>query len=216
MELKNAAAVCLITLFSATLVVLIARSLDMQLASQLEPQLTQIAEELRAIREAGGMASTGDVASDDESVQDGVVVYYFHGNTRCPTCRSIESQSLNTVVEDFAPQMDSGEVIWKILNYEKPSGEPLAKQFDVQTPVVVLVRMEAGQMADWKRLDKVWALVGDPPVFREYVRDEIAAMLGSDEPPAAPSEDVLTIPIPDVELNDLPLPSDAGSIPIPQ
>ena len=47
MELKNAVAVCLISLFSATLVVLIARSLDSQAASQLEPQLASIVEELR-------------------------------------------------------------------------------------------------------------------------------------------------------------------------
>ena len=44
MELKNAVAVCLISLVSATLVVLIARSLDNQAASRLEPQLAQIAE----------------------------------------------------------------------------------------------------------------------------------------------------------------------------
>jgi hypothetical protein len=53
MDMKNAAAVCLISLFSATLVVLIARALDSQTASQLEPQLTSIAEELRAIRKQG-------------------------------------------------------------------------------------------------------------------------------------------------------------------
>ena len=37
MELKNALAVCLISMFSATLVVLIARALDLQAASRLEP-----------------------------------------------------------------------------------------------------------------------------------------------------------------------------------
>ena len=46
MELKNALAICLISLFSATLVVLIARSLDSAAASRLEPQLAKIAEEL--------------------------------------------------------------------------------------------------------------------------------------------------------------------------
>ena len=55
MELKNAAAVCLISLFSATLVVLIARALDSQAASRLEPQLASIVEELQAIRKQGGI-----------------------------------------------------------------------------------------------------------------------------------------------------------------
>ena len=57
MDLKNAAAVCLISLFSATLVVLIARSLDSQAASRLEPQLASIVEELRALRSQGGIAA---------------------------------------------------------------------------------------------------------------------------------------------------------------
>lgn len=57
MELKNALAVCLISLFSATLVVLIARALDVQAASRLEPHLAGILEELQAIRKQGGLAA---------------------------------------------------------------------------------------------------------------------------------------------------------------
>ena len=53
MNLKNAVAVCLISLCSATLVVLIARALDSQAASRLEPQLANIVEELRAMSQAG-------------------------------------------------------------------------------------------------------------------------------------------------------------------
>ena len=59
MDLKNAVAVCLISLFSATLVVLIARSLDSQAASRLEPQLARIVEELEAIRSSGGITTAG-------------------------------------------------------------------------------------------------------------------------------------------------------------
>ena len=42
MELKNAVTICLISLFSATLVLLIARALDLQAVARLEPQLTRI------------------------------------------------------------------------------------------------------------------------------------------------------------------------------
>ena len=54
MELKNAISVCLISLFSATLVVLIAQSLDSKAAARIEPQLARIVEELEAIRASGG------------------------------------------------------------------------------------------------------------------------------------------------------------------
>ena len=170
MELKNAVAVCLISLFSATLVVLIARSLDSQAASRLEPQLASIVEELRALRGQGGIAAAPGAPTKAETVSDGLVVYYFHSNVRCPTCRSIESQAQETVQTHFASQLSDGEMVWKIVNYEQASAKPLADKFQIQMPVVVLAKMKDGKIEDWKRLDEVWAMVGDKPAFAKYVR----------------------------------------------
>ena len=128
MDLKNAVAVCLISLFSATLVLLIARALDLQSASRLEPQLAKIVEELQALRKQGGSRVVSGSAANGESVGDCLMVYYFYSNTRCPTCRVIESQSHETVQSHFASQLENGEVIWKILNYEEPAGAGLAKR----------------------------------------------------------------------------------------
>ncbi|MEN6405371.1 MAG: nitrophenyl compound nitroreductase subunit ArsF family protein [Thermoguttaceae bacterium] len=177
MELKNAAAVCLISLFSATLVVLIARALDSQAASRLEPQLASIVEELRALRGQGGIdAASGDPAKS-ETVGNGLIVYYFHSNVRCPTCRLIESQTQETVQTRFASQLDNGQVVWKIVNYQRPASKALATKFEIQMPVVVLAKMKDGEIEDWKRLDEVWAMVGDKPAFIKYVRREIERML---------------------------------------
>ena len=137
MELKNALAICLISLFSATLVVLIARALDSQAASRIEPQLARIVEELEAMRTSGGISSAADAATGN-SPTDGVVAYYFHGNTRCPTCRSIEAQSHSVVQQDFAADLERGDLTWKILNYERSDGEELGAKFEVQMPVVVV------------------------------------------------------------------------------
>lgn len=184
MELKNAVAVCLISLFSATLVAFIARSLDSQAAARLEPQLASIVEELQAIRKQGGIATSPGNGSANESVADGLVVYYFHSNVRCPTCQSIESQAKDTVHTELASQLASGAVTWKILNYEQPANAQLAKKFEIQMPVVVLAKMKAGKVEDWKRLDEVWTLVGDKPAFAKYVREQIAGMLGPEKMPA--------------------------------
>ena len=197
MELKNAVAVCLISLCSATLVVLIARSLDGQTASRLEPQLASIVEELRALRGQGGVAAAPGAPAKIEAVRDGLVVYYFHGNLRCPTCRSIEAQAQETVQTRFASQLSKGEVTWKIVNYEQPAAKPLAAKFEIQMPVVVLARMQDGQVADWKRLDEVWAMVGDKPGFAKYVRGEIERMLApTPKAEDAPSKQTPAIPIP--------------------
>ena len=215
MELKNAVAVCLISLFSATLVVLIARSLDSQAASRLEPQLTSIVEELRALRGQGGIAAVPGAPTKAETVSDGLVVYYFHSNIRCPTCRSIESQAQETVQTHFASQLSNGEVIWKIVNYEQASAKPLAEKFQLQMPVVVLARMKDGKIEDWKRLDEVWAFVGDKPAFTKYVRGEIERMLAPDKQPvpATARTPGPTIPTPSADV--VPL-QESPAIPIPQ
>jgi hypothetical protein len=203
MELKNAVAVCLISLFSATLVVLVARALDSQAASRLEPQLASIVEELQAIRKQGGIAASPGTASNAETAADGLVVYYFHSNTRCPTCQSIESQAKETVQTDFASQLSTGELTWRILNYEQPAGRSLASKFEIQMPVVVLAKMKAGQVEDWRRLDEVWALVGDKAAFAKYVRDAIKRFIAGDKQPVpvAPTSSRPAIPVPS---NDSP------------
>jgi hypothetical protein len=195
MDLKNAAAVCLISLCSATLVVLIARSLDNQAASRLEPQLAAIVEELHALRVQGGVAAAPGDSTGAETLSDGLVVYYFHGNVRCPTCQSIESQAHETVQNSFASQLSKGEMNWKILNYELPVNKPLTAKFEIQMPVVVLAKMKDGQIDAWKRLDEVWALVGDKPAFAKYVRGEIDRMLASKQKPM-PAKETPSIPIP--------------------
>jgi hypothetical protein len=196
MELKNAVAVCLISLFSATLVVLIARALDSQAAARLEPQLASIVEELHAIRQQGGIATSPGAAADIETAAEGLIVYYFHGNVRCPTCQSIESQAKDTVHADFASQLASREIVWKVLNYEQSMNAPLTKKFEIQMPVVVLAKMKAGQIEDWKRLDQVWALVGDKPAFARYLREQIAKMLGPEKVPTESKSNGPAIPIP--------------------
>jgi hypothetical protein len=217
MELKNAAAVCLISLFSATLVVLIARSLDVQAASRIEPQLAKIVEELQALRQQRGLAPAPGAAIGNATMHDGLMVYYFHGNTRCPKCRSIESQSYDTVHTDFASQLESGAMEWKIVNYEEPAGADLGKKFEILMPVVVLARIGGGKIGDWKRLDKVWALVGDQRDFAAYLHDEIDLMLSpANGPRPAPSD--LAVP------DDLPVPDEdpvpeqppsADTVPVP-
>lgn len=186
MELKNAFAVCLISLFSATLVVLIARTLDVQSESRLEPQLAKIVEQLEGLRQAAateGLLPTGALTGSQlRQASDGVVVYYFHSNTRCPTCREIESQAYNVVHSDFAEEVASGKIQWKVLNYEEPANAELAKRFEIQMPVVVVARIVNRELAEWKNLDRVWALVGDQSGYASYLGEEIRQVLQRLEP----------------------------------
>ncbi len=219
MDLKNALAVCLISLVSATLVVLIARALDHQAAARLEPQLVRIVEELEAIRKAGGVRPAGSAAGAEgtagasgelEFTADGLIVYYFHSSTRCPTCRAIESQSRDVVRNEFAEPLASGRMAWKMLNYEDPSVAELAREFDVQVPVVVVARTQGGQITEFDRLDQVWNLWDDPPAFSKYVEGAIRKMQSAPQPqpepqPAPPKETASPVAVP-ANAGDMPLP----------
>jgi hypothetical protein len=207
MDLKNAAAVCLISLFSATLVVLIARMLDSQAASQIEPQLASIAKDIHAIRKQGGFAAA---PSGTSAADNGFVVYYFHSNKRCETCRAIESQAREVLYADFAPQLDREEIAWEVLNFQKPSGKKLAEKFDVKDPVVVLAKVEDGEITTFKRLDNCMMLANDSDkgALTKYLREEMHKTLPAAKPspavekkPAAgkeelPSQGPPNIPIP--------------------
>lgn len=207
MDLKNAVAACLIALFASTLVVLIARSLDLQAASRLEPQLKEIVEELRAIRKQGGLAPAGAASARQQPEEDGLIVYYFHSSYRCRDCRLIESLAHETVETQFASELEQGKLAWKTANYETPAAAPLVKQFKIIMPVVVLAQMREGKVADWRKLDEVWGLKEDKPAYIEFVRGEIQQMLGAKEgQPAAAKPGPPAFPPPAVEPGDLPLP----------
>jgi len=218
MELKTAVGVCLISLFSATLVMLIARSLDSQAASRLEPQLTQIAAELEAIRRQGGIGPASGVRIDGRVGDDALMVYYFHG-VRCPTCRAAESNAHATLLAEYASQLENGEVIWRVLDYMKdPTAKAMAKQFDVTTATIVLVKMKGGEIDVWNRLDRVLAMAEDKPALSAYLEDEINEMLktADGEPEATQPTDGPAIPLPGGEADDLPLPTGPAEIPIPR
>ena len=197
MELKNAAAVCFIALFAATLVVLIARALDIQAASKIQPELRKIAAELQTLRQQISGGGVSVKAGAGSTVSDGLAVYYAHGNTRCPTCEAIEAQAHEAVAAGFADELKNGSISWEMANYEESSGEHFKDVYGVHMATVVLVRMKDGKPGKWKRLDEVWGLYTDKPACIKFVQDEIRKMLEepeASEPEAAGRDGDLPLP----------------------
>jgi hypothetical protein len=87
----------------------------------------------------GGLAFAEDAPPGSESVaatsevpagQDRqVVLYYFHGARRCKTCLSMEANALEVVKSEFAEELDSGALVWKVVNYDEPENEHFIKDF---------------------------------------------------------------------------------------
>jgi hypothetical protein len=215
MDFKNAVAVCLITLFSASIVVLIARALDIQAANRLELQLERIASELEAIRKGGGMAA-GEGEAD--TIDNGIIVYYVHSNRRCVTCRSIESQALAVINGDFAEQVAQGKMVWRAVNVDRPAGKKLAKSLGATTLNLVVVRMKDGRIEAEKKLNGCAPLIDDKAAFAKYVREGIEEVLG-DERETLETKAASDVPAgggdSDDGSQDIQITPEAGGLPVP-
>jgi len=124
----------------------------------------------RVIRES---AAAKAQAITESLPANGVVVYYFHSNTRCPTCQKIEEIAHEAVEKRFAKELANGTVQWHTVNYEASENAQIAEEFEIMFPSVVIVRRENGSQTEWKNLSRVWQLVGDRPSFSEYVMQEV-------------------------------------------
>jgi len=102
-----------------------------------------------------------------------MVVYYFHGTSRCQTCRTIEAYAEETVKATFAAELANGQLIWKPMNVDEAQNEHFVQDYQLFTRSLVLV--DGTNPKRFKNLDKVWALVRDKPVFQKYVQDEVRA-----------------------------------------
>ena len=104
-------------------------------------------------------------------------MYYFHGDTRCPTCRRIEAFAEEAVERSFGDEMAAGRVAWHSVNYDLAENEHFLTDFELVAPTVVVVGRKGGQQIAWQNLSRVWELVGDQDAFSGYVCDAVKTNL---------------------------------------
>lgn len=64
-------------------------------------------------------------------MKDHVEVMYFHGKQRCVTCMAIEKNAREVVEKDFAKEVKSGKVVFKIVDISTAEGAKIAKDYRV-------------------------------------------------------------------------------------
>lgn len=118
-------------------------------------------------------------APGGEGETSGFVAYYFHGNMRCATCRTIEAYSEEAITTGFADELASGHLVWMAVNTDQPQHKHFVTDFELVTKSLVLVEYHQGEVVRFKNLDKIWKLVGDKDAFLDYVDRETKEFLGS-------------------------------------
>ena len=106
-----------------------------------------------------------------------IVVYYFHGNARCPTCYKLENFAKSVVETDFADAIKKGKLEWKTINVDEKGNEHFTDDYKLYTKSVIVSTVKDGKELSWKNLDQIWQLVHDEGIYREYIRNEIKACL---------------------------------------
>jgi hypothetical protein len=106
-----------------------------------------------------------------------VVVYYFHGTFRCPTCYKLEQYSKETIETNFKDALASGKLEFKVVNVEDKANAHYANDYKLYTKSLILSLLKNGKETKWKNLDKIWEYVGNKQRFIDYVNSEVAGWL---------------------------------------
>lgn len=109
-----------------------------------------------------------------------VVVYYFHGTARCPTCRKFESFSIEALHQAFAEAINDGRLEWRMVNVEDSGNEHFVSDYQLYSKSIVIVKKQDGKQTKWKNLKRIWELVRDKEAFIRYVQDEVSNYMGAD------------------------------------
>jgi len=103
------------------------------------------------------------------------VAYYFHGDIRCDTCRSIEAKAEAAVRDGFSDELADGTLEWQAVNTDQPENAHFTEDFGLTHSTLVLVELEGNETRRFASLDRIWELVHDEDDdFRRYVQDGIA------------------------------------------
>lgn len=121
--------------------------------------------------------STKAAAATPVTANNKIVVYYFHGNIRCPTCYKLETFAKSVVESDFADQIRNGKIEWKTINIEDKGNEHFGNDYKLYTKSVIVSTQKDGKEVSWKNLDQIWQRIDDQEQYMDYIRKEVRACL---------------------------------------
>ena len=107
-----------------------------------------------------------------------IVVSYFHGDVRCPTCKRLEAYSREAVEKTFAAEIAAGRLAFKMVNTDREENAHFVTDYSLVTKSLVVSEESDGKVVRWTNLDKIWTLVrGDQQAYTDYVVAGVRAYL---------------------------------------
>lgn len=106
-----------------------------------------------------------------------VIAYYFHGNFRCITCRTMEQYSKEAIEANFKDALSSGKLEFKAVNTDERGNEHYVSDYQLYTKSLVLSLLKDGKEIKSKNLTRIWDHVRDKQKFYGYVTEEVSDFL---------------------------------------
>jgi len=171
------------------LIIFVVGSLAYMIGSEQKTKSSQIPDSPASIPQARPVASgepavaqqnepvfsTNAAANDPHGTQ--VIVYYFHGDMRCPTCHKLETYAKEALDTYFADELASKALVWKVVNVDKPENRHFIQDYKLVTKSIVLSETTDGKESRWKNLDLIWQKVGDKESYLQYIQASIFKFL---------------------------------------
>ncbi|MBN1779576.1 hypothetical protein JW948_00485 [bacterium] len=108
-------------------------------------------------------------------------VLYFHTSYRCVNCNNFEKWTGDVVRLRFQNASDSGRVVFKSINIEEKENEHNVQDYQLVTKSVILSEIRGDSEVSWKNLDQIWTRARNEKKFKQYIEEEIRAILAGDE-----------------------------------
>jgi hypothetical protein len=124
-----------------------------------------------------GATGAAEKKTEIPSEREKVIVYYFHGTYRCPSCTKIEKWSYGAIKDFFPKELKKGRLLWKPVNVEKPENRHFIKEYSLVTKSLIITRVKGDKQTKWENLDKVWRFLGDQEKFFAYVTQKVRSYM---------------------------------------
>ncbi len=110
-----------------------------------------------------------------------LIVYYFHGDVRCPTCHKLETYAKEALDTYFPDELASQDIVWRAINVDNPENRHFIQDYKLVTKSVVLSEITDGKEIEWKHLDQIWQKVRDKTSYLNYIRDSITEFIAEEK-----------------------------------
>lgn len=102
----------------------------------------------------------------------------FHTTACCVSCLRIEEFTQNTLADNFASELASGQITFQSINVDLPENKDLAKKYQVAGTALFINAILPDNSEKSKQYNRVWNYLNDQETFKTYLSTVINQLLG--------------------------------------